>query len=298
MILEEKILRKYIRNSIQKIKMMQEQQLKEERRVRNVIRKLIREAEEDTPHSSTGINVLRDLLRDIIKQIEMEYKKLTSNQAQRDSFRKHYIKAVVNQLSPEFTYFNSDKETAGGGEAISLQEAADINVDIEDVTPEADQSKYIKLGDEKIDGPEPEDEDEEEKSFQQIQGLDPTGRNFAMEAFESTGQQIIDAFQSLADDDDRIIFYNYLITNLKLHFDRMDDELGGIQKEPTTKEYEKEKEYQGKLDTGETQDVGQPAPPPEAPEKTPEKKDSGLEDIAKELKEMFYNESRKKKKTV
>jgi len=293
MILEEKILRKYIRNSIQKIKMMQEQQVQEERRMRNVIRKLIREAEEDTPHSSTGINVLRDLLRDIIKQIEMEYKKLTSNQAQRDSFRKHYIKAVVNQLSPEFTYFNSDKEAAGGGEAISLQEAADINVDIEDVTPDADQSKYIKLGDEKIDGPEPEDK-EEETSFQQIQGLDPTGRNFAMDAFENTGEQIIDAFQALADDKDRIIFYNYLITNLKLHFDRMDDELGGITKEPTTKEYEKEKQYQGKLDTGETEDVGQPAPPPE---ETPEK-DSGLEDIAKELKEMIQNESRKKKKTV
>ena len=42
MILEEKILRKYIRNSIQKIKMMQEQQVQEERRMRNVIRKLIR----------------------------------------------------------------------------------------------------------------------------------------------------------------------------------------------------------------------------------------------------------------
>ena len=298
--LEEKILRKYIKNAIGKIKENQRQQLKEERRLRNVIRRLIREGEEDTPHASTGINVLRDLLRDIIKQIEMEYKKLTSNQGQRDSFRKHYIKAVVNELSPEFTFFDSD-EKFGKGEAdapVSLKEAADIKVDIEDVTPEADKSKYIKLGDEKLDGPEPEEDEEEQTSFQAIQGLDATGRAFAMDAFDNTKEQISDAFRSLADEDDRIVFYNYLITKLKLHFDRMDDELGVIEKEPTTKEYEKEKGYQSKLDTGETEDVGTPE---EAPEPAPEGEEEGtkgLENIAKKLEEMITRESRKKKKNI
>jgi hypothetical protein len=275
MLLEEKILRKYIRKSIQNIKEMKKIELREERLLRNQIRKLIKESEEDVPHSSTGINVLKGLLKDIIKQVEIEYKKLTSSNIQRDSFRKHFIRATVNLLSPEFTFFDSDEKTTGKDTNIPLQEA--IEVSLEDENEKPDQSMFIDIdGDGKADKKE---EKKSEEAFQSIQGLDPTGRNFAMTAFDNVKQQIQDDFMSLGNEEDRVIFYNYLITNLKLHFDRMNDELSVQAKEPTTKEYEKEKTYQKKLDTGETEDIVQTDAQEEEPTPEPEDEDGELDAI-------------------
>lgn len=274
---------------------MKKIELREERLLRNQIRKLIKESEEDVPHSSTGINVLKGLLKDIIKQIEIEYKKLTSSSNQRDSFRRHFIRATVNLLSPEFTFFDSDEKTAGKDTDVPLQEV--IEVSLEDENEKPDQSMFIDIdGDGKADKKE---EKKGEEAFQNIQGLDPTGRNFAMTAFDNVKQQIQDDFMSLGNEEDRVIFYNYLITNLKLHFDRMNDELAVQAKEPTTKEYEKEKTYQKKLDTGETEDVGETTPSKEPEKQAAEEKPSEedeLGDIASKLEEMIYNESRKKKK--
>ena len=300
MLLEEKILRKYIKKSIERVQEQTQRELKEERKLRNIIRRLIREGEEDKPHTSTGINVLRDLLRDTIKQVEMQYKKLTSKQEQRDSFRKHFIKATVNLLSPEFSFFASDKETetlnpeiaASLSTGENITEAADITIDVEDADAPADKSKFIDLGLDK--GKQKEEEakkEEEENPFQAIQGLDKTGRNFSMTAFDNVKEQYLDAFRSLDDDKDRLTFYNYLITNLKLHFDRMDDELGNIETEPTTKEYDEEKSKENGMEQASGTET---SPPPE----TKGEEKSAEEDILGKLEEMLKNESRKKKKTV
>lgn len=275
MSLEEKILRKYVRKILENMKLSKKRELKEERLLRNKIRNLIREAKEDIPHSSTGINVLRGLLKDIIKQIEMEYKKLTSSEEQRKSFRQHFLKATVNLLSPEFTFFDSDEKTTGKDVNVSLNEEIDVSLEDENEPP--DQSMFIDIdGDGKADN----EEQDEESPFQLIQGLDPTGRNFAMTAFDNVKEQIYDDFISLGNEEDRITFFNYLITNLKLHFDRMNDELTSTVKEPTTKEYEKEKVYQNKLETGETEDVGQPSDMESAEETpAPDESDEELDSI-------------------
>ena len=65
---------------------------------------------------------------------------------------------------------------------------------------------------------------------------------------------IIDTYNELSDEHDKTEFYDYLITNIKMHFDNFESELqpSGLP-EPTTPEYEQEKE------TAETP-VEEPAP--------------------------------------
>ena len=62
----------------------------------------------------------------------------------------------------------------------------------------------------------------------------------AYETFKQVEKQILDSYDLLEDPEDRDIFYDYLITNLKLYFDKFEDELAPSVKEPTTNQYEKE----------------------------------------------------------
>ena len=73
---------------------------------------------------------------------------------------------------------------------------------------------------------------------------DETGRNMAFHAFERIEKSIIDAYGLLSADEDRELFYDYLLTNLKLYFDKFEDELASVLPEPTTSEYETEKDSQ------------------------------------------------------
>ena len=52
------------------------------------------------PNKSTGINVLEELLKKIIPILETDYKSLTTNTSQRESYRSHIVNAVVNSLTP------------------------------------------------------------------------------------------------------------------------------------------------------------------------------------------------------
>ena len=74
--------------------------LQEEKVLRDVVRKLIKEAaDEMAPHENTGINVLADLLKKIVPQLETEFKMLTTDAEQRESFRAHVINATQNALA-------------------------------------------------------------------------------------------------------------------------------------------------------------------------------------------------------
>ena len=69
------------------------------------------------PNKSTGINVLEELLKKIIPVLETDYKSLTTNSEQRNSFRAHIINAVVDTLTP--AQANNDATEEGD---IDLQE--------------------------------------------------------------------------------------------------------------------------------------------------------------------------------
>ena len=117
---EEKILRENIR---QIIRLVKQKKNTEEDTLRQIVREFIdiemqtlTEAGPDidpTPNKSTGINVLEELLKKIIPIIETDYKSLTTNNAQRESYRSHIINAVVNSLTP------AKINTAAGEERMS-----------------------------------------------------------------------------------------------------------------------------------------------------------------------------------
>ena len=233
-LIEEYKLRMTIRKAIHNIV---ESETSKENKLRSFIRHLIKEDAEKSPHRSTGINVLEDLLKKIVPQLEQDYKKLTSNAEQRESFRTHVINAVQNALAP------SKASAEASDKQISIdEEEGDITMSVGDEPADSespDEEAFID-----IDGGSGEDELSDEESFAIGADGDETGRNMAFTAFERIEKSIIDSYGLLANDEDRELFYDYLLTNLKLYFDKFEDELASVLPEPTTPEYEDEKDNQ------------------------------------------------------
>ena len=233
--MEEQLLREHIRKAINIVLDKNEEkakaQLNEEEELRTVIRKLILQEKEavadESPHSSTGINVLEDLLKNIIPVIEKDFKRMTTEPTQRESFRAHIVKGAEDLLAPPEVNL-----TAGGDQAPVMEQEEGIEIEIEDDPTEDDA--FIDIDGDGV-------PDEEEDAFG-IEGQDETGRNFAELTFKKVSQQILDAYDLLSNSQDRTLFHDYLLTNLKLYFDKFENELQTTVPEPTTPEYEAEKE--------------------------------------------------------
>ena len=232
---EEQRLRSLVRTLLERyLKEKDSKEKLQEKRLRSVIRQMIAEAAKTDvpdaqPHNNTGINILEDLLRNIIPTIEEGYKALTSNKKQRTSFRAHILNAIENTLKPVEVVADLDDDEAEA--AADLEE--EITLDVE----ESEEDKFIPVRD--IDVPEEEEvAEEEEASFAEIEGMDETGRNFASNTFNKVEKQTIDAYESLANQADRDMFYDYLLTNLKLYFDKFEDELKVNLPEPASPNYD------------------------------------------------------------
>lgn len=246
----EQMLRQYIRN---KIAAIHEEKRKQEEPLRQVIRQLLREGDisDVHPHRATGINVLEDVLKKAIPTLRADFKRLTTDKAQRDSFRAHIINAVKQQLAPSMVNdkFQPGDPIAASGlldepeegrpedvlgleeEFRALNEAGiDIDVTGDDQVP-GDPSKKVPIEDD--DTPS-----EQEEFATGLEGMDETGRNMAYTSFRKISQYILDAYDSLANIDDKEIFIDYLITNLKLYFDKFETEMQSSVDEPTTDSYE------------------------------------------------------------
>ena len=238
----EEQIRKYVRNKIQNIISEHNKiKLQEEKALRKVIRSLLKESDisDMHPHRSTGINILEDLLKKMIPTLRSDYKRLTSDESQRKSFRAHIIKAIKDSLAPMQV---NDQYGAPGGALLSAPEELseelslldEIDIEIDDETLPGDEEKKIPIEDD--DTPS-----EEEKFGTGLEDLDETGRNMAFACYKKVQQYILDAYDSLANQEDKKIFTDYLITNTKLYFDKFEDELLKTVEEPTTDEYEKVK---------------------------------------------------------
>lgn len=240
-IVNELILRSQIRESIKKLK---KSMLSEEVELRKVIRKLIiKEAKKDikdNPHPSTAINFLEDLLKQILPGIETDYKTLTSNPEQRESFRAHIINAVENIISSEDVIRSVNEQLKIN---TKIKEPKD---DVSTLDGKGDPSKFIDISDQT-----PEDGEEVDRFS--IAGKDETGRNLAQQSFEQIEKSIEETYAMLSDPNDQKDFEDFLITNLKLYFDRWEEELQTIVSEPTTPEYEEEKNKKEELEVDKTQ---------------------------------------------
>ena len=233
---EEKLLRENIRRVIKivrdrkRLKLIEQQE--GEKHMRSIIRHLIKEAEvsdeDPAPGATTGRNALDQLLKKIIPILEENYRLLTTDKAQRDSFRAHIVNAIKNSLKPS-RLPNPEK----------LEEQVEIEIEDDEMPPE-----FIDINQ---DG-KPDDEEVEELSPQEefgkgLENHDITGRNFAYEAYKKVEKIILDGYDLVAESPrDSKIFYDYLLTNVKLYFDRFENELAGTVDEPTTPEYEQAKD--------------------------------------------------------
>lgn len=256
-LIEEQRLRMLVRRSlIVEQRKNKRTLLREESLLRKLVRATILSEAKNTaiPHRSTGINVLEDLLKKIIPQLEPEYRKLTTSQEQRESFRAHIVSAVQNTLAPtRATEEASDEENEKfidvELEEIDLMESKLDEIELEVGDDESDDEEFIDIETDGVEDPEEEGPSEEEQFG--IEGEDETGRNMAFIAFNKIEKSITEAYDTLSDDEDKELFYDYLITNLKLYFDKFEEELKSDLPEPTTSEYEKEKD---KLDASPTDD--------------------------------------------
>ena len=251
---EEKVLRESIRQAIRLVK---KKRVDEEDKFRKVIRsfidyelKTLNEAgqvpdDKPTPNKSTGINVLEDLLKKVIPILEIDYRMMTTSADQRTSYRAHIINAVINTLTPaEVNTDAGDAEADVGG---SLEE--DIEVEIED----EDDEKFIDIRTDAEKSAEEEEEEEatpEEEFGSGVEGADETGRNIAYTSFKKIESSVIDSYELLSNEEDQELFYDYLIANLKLYFDKFETELSPEVNEPTNQAYDTAKDEVA-ADTGE-----------------------------------------------
>ena len=246
---EEKVLRQYVRKKISKIIREQEEK---EFQLRTIIRKLLREGDisDVHPHRSTAINTLEDVLKKAIPTLRKDYKNLTTDKSQRESFRAHILKAMKDVVAPAMNnakYGDGgtllSEPSALGGEAAPEEETdlgdldtelaeleeADVQIDVTDEDPQD------KPEDEKKLNVEPDEEPDEKEEFG-IEGMDETGRNMAYTTFRKISQYILDAFDMLANTKDKEVFIDYLLTNTKLYFDKFESELQNTVDEPESPE--------------------------------------------------------------
>ena len=266
----EAIVRKYIRKKVRTMLYEnQKQQFLQETRLRKVIRQLLKEGDisDMHPHRSTGINILEDVLKKMITTLRTDYKRMTTSKTQRDSFRAHMISAVKKSLAPSLvndTYLSDTDvlmaeptpEFSGGEEGASEPEEIEVNEPAGVETGEADDDLEGSLGaleeadievdlegeendeDKKIPVEDDDQPDEVEAFSAELSDLDETGRNMAFTTYKKISQYILDAYDMLANLEDKKIFVDYLITNMKLYFDKFEDELQKDVDEPTTDAYD------------------------------------------------------------
>ena len=243
-LIAEEMIRQHVRSRISN-KLNEQRQ--NESVIRKFVRKLIVEAETGTeePSQYTGINVLADLLEKIIPILEDDYKMLTTSEEQRESFRNHIIHAIKNSLNPI--------ETVDVAEKMPENTVFDLDLDLLvekvkiDLSPE-DEDAADSVSGEFIDIAAPENEDQ----FVTLDDQNETGRNFAATTFKQIEKQIVDAYDMLADSEDKKMFYDYLITNVLLYFDKFEDELQPQLPDTTTPEYEQSKD-QGEDEAAESE---------------------------------------------
>jgi hypothetical protein len=240
---DEQVLRENIRHLIRHVK---QKRSNEEYQVREHLKKLLRlelrslliEGDvpdvDPTPNKSTGINVLEQLLKKIVPVLQVDYKSLTTSEDQRQSFRAHIINAVINTLTPAKVNNQAGEEES---EVDSLDEEIDIDIGGED------DNKFIDIRTDQEKKAEEEEQapDEREEFGSGVDG-DETGRNMAYESFKKIESSVIDSYELLSNPEDQEIFYDYLIANLKLYFDKFESELAGQLDEPTNQAYDTAKE--------------------------------------------------------
>jgi len=209
-------------------------------KLRNIIleQSLLLEVEDPTTdvHDSTGINTLKDLFKNtnILSTLRNVYKTLTTDEDQKMSFRAHVVQWAKDTLAPIKL---NDTDSV---QSTQVTEQSDVGIDVLGVNDE-DRKKFIDVSDGSEKDPEISAAKEEEDSLSKLSGQDTTGRNKAERIYPTIEKSIVDYYAELDNADDQEMFYDYLIANIKLYFDKWDNESSKSIEEPTNDAYSQAK---------------------------------------------------------
>ena len=208
---KEKALRSYIRKAIKVVKEKKAQKnINEEQKLRKIVRNMIFEAKKVPKWESYGKNNLDVMLMktNFLDALETGYKSLTTTRTQRDSYKTHVIQNVKKTLNLE-----KAKEIQGD-QSIELTEDEDINVTV---------------GGGELMGLSPEEEkvNQEEGDLEKfkIEGDDYSGLREAYEAFHLIEDTLLRFWKKMDLDEDKDVFYDNLVEQLNLYFDKWEGEL-------------------------------------------------------------------------
>lgn len=229
---KKKLNEKQFRDSLKVLAKLELSQMLAEREVADT---------DPTPNKSTGINVLEELLKKIVPVLEADYKSLTTSEEQRKSFRAHIINAIVTTLTPVEVNNEAGEEEAAGMDLAEQEMEEEIDIEIGDATG-GDDDKFIDIRTDAEKKAEEEEEEEDPRSEFGLEGEDETGRNMAYQSFKKIETSIIESYELLSNPEDQELFYDYLIANAKLYFDKFEDELAPGMTEPTNQAYDMAKE--------------------------------------------------------
>jgi len=213
---EEKALRSHIRKAIKIVKEKREDKaLQEEQKLRNIIRNLISEAKKVPKWDSYGKNNLDIMLMktNFLDALETGYKALTTTEAQRESYEIHILQNIKRTLNLEIA---KDVE----GDQSRLNE--------EEVSVTVDDGGLMGLN------PEQEKQQEVDKEFEEfrVEGEDYSGLREAYEAFRLIEDTLLNYWKKMDLEEDRQVFYDNLIEQMNLYFDKWESELDLTPEEP------------------------------------------------------------------
>ena len=251
---DNNLLRSFIRHCIYEVRLEISSAKEKENLIKESVRALIKEAEAtggapDAPSDITSMNFLKNLLKNIVPNLEEDYKELTSTKKQRISFRKHILNAVENLLNS----LDADPEAIESELEKVDDDKPEGFIDIYDGEKDQDAVETKNL--------DPEDEF---ASGLADRDLDKTGRNAAFESFKKVQNQVENEYSKLdpeaqidgRDETERQIFRDYLLLNLKLYFDKFEEDLSPAPEEPETpSEDEYVKAGQSRAGEGETEEA-------------------------------------------
>jgi|TARA_R110001583_G_scaffold134990_5_gene286742 hypothetical protein len=211
-LIKEELLREYIRKQLRDQDVLVEQK---ESALREVIRSMLDEGvDKEGTTENTGINALEELLSgNVLTTFKDTYQELTSDPAQRVSYIKHMLSFIDDTLKPD----QINDEVAEEAAADDLEEVKVTVGEEEEITD--DDGLFPD-----IDDPQKNDE-ADDFILTSLEGLDQTGRQFAVKAFNGGMNTQITKAYSMLRGKDAELFKKYLLKNLDLHRMQAEKEL-------------------------------------------------------------------------
>jgi len=212
-LIKEELLREYIRKQLRNQDVLVEQK---ENALRDVIRSMLDEGvDQDGTTENTGINALEKLLSgNVLTTFKDTYQELTSDPAQRVSYIKHMLSFIDDTLKPDQI---NDEVAEEEADAADLEEVKVTVGEEEEITD--DEGLFPD-----IDDPQKNDE-ADDFVLTSLEGLDQTGRQFAVKAFNGGMNTQITKAYSMLRGKDAELFKKYLLKNLDLHRMQAEKEL-------------------------------------------------------------------------